>query len=128
MVMSPMFLFSNRSYEYMKGPIKMHVEFSLLYKTLLIIEIRSKTFREKGGAVQVLNIVDILSKTKIIDIRLWLISLLQTLEFLCHVNFYASAKVCGKSCTSDNFDWSLHCCFCFCCCFNLCYVIINSND
>ena len=85
MVMSPMFLFSNRSYEYMKGPIKMHVEFSLLYKTLLIIEIRSKTFREKGGAVQVLNIVDILSKTKIIDIRLWLISL-----FYKHWNFYAT--------------------------------------
>ena len=38
MVMSPMFLFSNRSYEYLKEPIKMHVEFSLLYKTLLIIE------------------------------------------------------------------------------------------
>ena len=63
----------------------MHVEFSLLYKTLLIIEIRSKTFREKGGAVQVLNIVDILSKTKIIDIRLWLISL-----FYKHWNFYAT--------------------------------------
>ena len=70
MVMSPMFLFSNRSHEYMKEPLKMHVEFSLSYKTLLIIEVRSKTFKAKGGAVQVLNIVDILSMTKIIDIRL----------------------------------------------------------
>ena len=130
MVISPMFLFSNRSYEYMKEPIKMHVEFSLSYKTLLIIEVRSKTCKAKGGAVQVLNIVDILSMTKIIDIRrLWLISLLQLhWNFYATLNFYASTKVCGKLCTCDNFDWSLHWCFCFCCCFDLCYAIINSND
>ena len=55
----------------------MHVEFSLLYKTL-IIEMRSKILKAKGGAVQVLNIVDILSMIKIIDNRkLWLISFLQ---------------------------------------------------
>ena len=59
----------------MKEPFKMHVEFSLLYKFLLIliIEMRSKIFKAKGGVVQVLNIVDILSITKVMDNRkLWL--------------------------------------------------------
>lgn len=36
----------------MKEPIKMHVDFSLLHKTLLIIEMRSKIFKAKGGAVE----------------------------------------------------------------------------
>ena len=36
----------------MKEPIKMHVEFSLLYKTLLIIEMKSKIFKAKGGAAE----------------------------------------------------------------------------
>ena len=30
----------------------MHVEFSLLYKTLLILEMRSKIFKTKGGAAE----------------------------------------------------------------------------
>ena len=30
----------------------MHVEFSLLYKTLLIIEMRSNIFKAKGGAAE----------------------------------------------------------------------------
>ena len=34
----------------MKEAIKMHLEFSLLYKTLLIKEMRSKIFKAKGGA------------------------------------------------------------------------------
>ena len=56
----------------------MHVELSLLYKTSLIIEMRSKILKAKGGTVQVLNIVVILSVTKVIDKRkLWLISFLQ---------------------------------------------------
>ena len=55
----------------------MHVELSLLYKTFLIIEIRSKILKAKGGTVQVLNIIDILSMTKVIDNRkLWLLSFL----------------------------------------------------
>ena len=59
----------------MKEPIKMHVEFSLLCQTLLITEIRSKIYKAEGGTVQVLNIVDILYMTKVIDNRkLWLIS------------------------------------------------------
>ena len=62
----------------MKEPIKMHVEFSLLYKTLSIIEMRSKIFKAKGGAAKtVLNIVDILSMAKVLDNRkLLLISFL----------------------------------------------------
>ena len=36
----------------MKEAIKMHVEFSLLYKTLLIKEMRSKIFKAKGGAAE----------------------------------------------------------------------------
>ena len=36
----------------MKEPIQMHVEFSLLYKTLLIIEMRSKIFKAKGGVAK----------------------------------------------------------------------------
>ena len=36
----------------MKEPIKMHVEFSLLYKTLLIREMRSKIFIAKEGAAE----------------------------------------------------------------------------
>ena len=36
----------------MKEPIKMHVEFSLLYKILLIIEMRSKILKAKGGATE----------------------------------------------------------------------------
>ena len=56
----------------------MHVELSLLYKTSLIIEMRSKILKAKGGTVQVLNNVDIFSVTKVIDKRkLWLISFLQ---------------------------------------------------
>ena len=35
----------------MKEPIKMHVEFSLLYKILLIIEMRSKILKAKGAAL-----------------------------------------------------------------------------
>lgn len=64
-----------------REPIKMHVEFSLLYKIFLIIEMRSKIFNAKGGTAewfQVLNIVDTLSMTKVIHNRkLWLISFLQ---------------------------------------------------
>ena len=45
MVTSLMDLSSTRSLKYMKEPIKMHVEFSLLYKTSLIIEMRSKIFK-----------------------------------------------------------------------------------
>ena len=45
----------------------MHVELSLLYKTSLIIEMRSKILKAKGGTVQVLNNVDIFSVTKVID-------------------------------------------------------------
>ena len=103
-------------HKYIKEPIKMHVEFSLLYKTL-IIEMRSKILKAKGGAVQVLNIVDILSMIKVIDNRkLWLISFLQW-----HWNFYASLM-------HQNFwkithiwhGWLLHFCWCCYCCFNLC--------
>ena len=47
----------------------MHVEFSLLYKTLLIIEMRSKVLKAKGSAIQVLNTIDILSMTKVKDNR-----------------------------------------------------------
>ena len=36
----------------MKEPIKMHVELGLLYKTLLILEMRSKIFKAKGGAAE----------------------------------------------------------------------------
>ena len=32
----------------MKEAIKMQVEFSLLYKTLLMVEMRSKIFKDKG--------------------------------------------------------------------------------
>ena len=38
-------------HNYMKEPIKMHVEFSLLYKILLIIEMRSKILKAKGAAL-----------------------------------------------------------------------------
>ena len=51
----------------MKEAIKMLVEFSLLYKTLMMVEMRSKIFIAKGGTVQVLIIVDILSMTKAMD-------------------------------------------------------------
>ena len=70
----------------------MLVEFSLLYKTLMMVEMRSKIFIAKGGTVQVLTIVDILSMTKAIDSRklcftyVFLISISITLEFLCQVN------------------------------------------
>ena len=47
----------------MKEPIKIHVELSLM------IEMRSKIFKDKGGTKQVLKIVDILSMTKVIDNR-----------------------------------------------------------
>ena len=76
----------------MKEAIKMLVEFSLLYKTLMMVEMRSKIFIAKGGTVQVLTIVDILSMTKAIDSRklcftyVFLISISITLEFLCQVN------------------------------------------
>lgn len=53
----------------MKEAIKMLVEFSLLDKTLMMVEMRSKIFIAKGGTVQVLTIVDILSMTKAIDNR-----------------------------------------------------------
>ena len=33
----------------MKEAIKMQVEFSLLYETLLIVEMRSKIFKAKGA-------------------------------------------------------------------------------
>ena len=56
-------------YKHIKEPIKMHVEFSLLYKTLLITEMRSKVLKAKGSAVQVLNTIDILSMTKVKDNR-----------------------------------------------------------
>ena len=49
MVMS-LRLFPPIGHKYMKEPIKMHVEFSFLYKTLSIIEMRSKIFKAKGGA------------------------------------------------------------------------------
>ena len=84
----------------------MHVELSLLYKTFLIIEIRSKILKAKGGTVQVLNIIDILSMTKVIDNRkLWLLSFLPWLW-----NFYASLmhQNFGKSHTCDMTD---HCIF-----------------
>ena len=45
----------------------MHVEFGLLYKTLLIIEMRSKVLKAKGRAVKVLYTIDILSMTKVKD-------------------------------------------------------------
>ena len=72
----------------MKEAIKMLVEFSLLYKTLMMVEMRSKTFIAKGGTVQVLTIVDILSMTKAIHNRkLCLTSFL--FLFLSRWNFYA---------------------------------------
>ena len=49
----------------MKEPIKIHEEISLLYKTLLMVEMRSKIFKDKGGTVQFLKIVDILSMTRL---------------------------------------------------------------
>ena len=79
MVMSPGYAFFPPidHYKHIKEPIKMHVEFSLLYKTLLIIEMRSKVLKAKGSAVQVLNTIDILSMTKVKDNRkLCLISFL----------------------------------------------------
>ena len=64
----------------------MHVEFSLSHITLMIIEMMSKIFKAKGGAVQVLNIIDIHSMTKVIDSKkLWVISFLQQ-----YWNFYVS--------------------------------------
>ena len=36
-------------HNYMKEAIKMQVEFSLLYETLLIVEMRSKMFKAKGA-------------------------------------------------------------------------------
>ena len=64
----------------------MHVEFSLTHITLMIIEMMSKIFKAKGGAVQVLNIIDIHSMTKVIDSKkLWVISFLQQ-----YWNFYVS--------------------------------------
>ena len=46
----------------------------------------SKIFKAKGGAVQVLNIIDIHSMTKVIDSKkLWVISFLQQ-----YWNFYVS--------------------------------------
>ena len=65
----------------MKEPIKMHVEFSLLYKTLLIIEMSSKIFKAKGGAAEWFQykfwtmLTSFLSS--IVNRRLWLISFLQ---------------------------------------------------
>ena len=61
----------------MKEPIKMHVEFSLLHKILLIIEMRSKIFKAKGGTAEWLQY-------KVTDNgKLWLISFFTiTLEFL----------------------------------------------
>ena len=53
----------------MKEPIKMHVEFSLLYKILLIIEMRSKILKAKGGATEWFQVTD--------NGKLWLISFLQ---------------------------------------------------
>ena len=50
----------------MKEAIKILVEFSLLYKTLMMVEMRSKIFIAKGG---ILTIVVILSMTKAIDNR-----------------------------------------------------------
>ena len=47
----------------MKEPIKIHVELSLLYKTLLMVEVRSKILKDKGGTVQFFKTVDILSMT-----------------------------------------------------------------
>ena len=52
-----------------KEAIKMQVEFSLLCKTFLMVEVRSKIFKAKGGTIQVLTIVDILSMTKAIESR-----------------------------------------------------------
>ena len=64
----------------------MHVEFSLSHITLMIIEMMSKIFKAEGGAVQVLNIIDIHSMTKVIDSKkLWVISFLQQ-----YWNFYVS--------------------------------------
>ena len=53
----------------MKEAIKMQVEFIQEYKTFLMVEMRSKIFKAKGGTVQVLTIADILSMTKTIDSR-----------------------------------------------------------
>ena len=55
----------------------MHVEFSLLHKILLIIEMRSKIFKAKGGTAEWLQY-------KVTDNgKLWLISFFTiTLEFL----------------------------------------------
>ena len=53
----------------MKEAIKMQVEFIQEYKTFLMVEMRSKIFKAKGGTVQVLTIVVILSMTKVIDNR-----------------------------------------------------------
>ena len=38
-------------HNFMKEPIKIHEEPSLLYKTLLMVEMRSKIFKDKGGTV-----------------------------------------------------------------------------
>ena len=53
----------------MKEAIKMQVEFSLLCKTFLMVDVRPKIFKAKGGTIQVLTIVDILSMTKAIESR-----------------------------------------------------------
>ena len=52
MVKSPMHLICPPiEHNFMKEPIKIHVELSLLYKTLLMVEMRSKIFKDKGGTV-----------------------------------------------------------------------------
>ena len=66
MVKSPMHLICPPiEHNFMKEPIKIHVELSLLYKTLLMVEMRSKIFKDKGGTVQFLKTVDTLSMTRL---------------------------------------------------------------
>ena len=45
MVTSPVH-FPPMDHNFLKEPIKIHVEFSKLYKTLLMVEMRSKIFKE----------------------------------------------------------------------------------
>ena len=72
----------------MKEPIKIHVEFSVLYKTLLMVEMRSKIFKEAQYKFWKL-LTSFLWPCKVIENRkLCLISFL--FWFLLHWNFYAS--------------------------------------
>ena len=93
----------------MKEPIKMHVKLSLLYKTLSIIEMRSKILKAKGWAAEWLqNSFEHFWHPFLDNRKLWLIS-------------YASLMSWGFWKIKHAWhDWSLHCCLHCGCFFNLC--------